>query len=100
MDMTIHYGKLWHFCGNPVCPDPVWKLSRGLQRDLQTRKGKGGRDRALEAVVLCISYIYIYIYASIYHIQYTYDDMTQSRTMCRLEAVNKTKGCEKHDNPV
>ena len=26
--MKLDYGKLRHFCGGPVCPDPVWKLSR------------------------------------------------------------------------
>ena len=25
--MKIDYGKLRHFCDDPVCPDPVWKLS-------------------------------------------------------------------------
>ena len=25
--MKVGQGKLWHFCGDPVCPDPVWKLS-------------------------------------------------------------------------
>ena len=25
--MTVDYGKLRHFCDDPVCPDPVWKLS-------------------------------------------------------------------------
>ena len=25
---NIDYGKLRHFCDDPVCPDPVWKLSR------------------------------------------------------------------------
>ena len=23
---NINYVNLWHFCKNPVCPDPVWKL--------------------------------------------------------------------------
>ena len=25
--MKVDYGKLRHFCDDPVCPDPVWKLS-------------------------------------------------------------------------
>ena len=25
--MKVHYGKLRRFCDDPVCPDPVWKLS-------------------------------------------------------------------------
>ena len=26
---TIHYGEWRRFCNDPVCPDPVWKLSTG-----------------------------------------------------------------------
>ena len=25
--VKVDYGKLRHFCDDPVCPDPVWKLS-------------------------------------------------------------------------
>ena len=25
--MKVHDGKLRRFCDDPVCPDPVWKLS-------------------------------------------------------------------------
>ena len=25
--MKVDHGKLWHLCDDPVCPDPVWKLS-------------------------------------------------------------------------
>ena len=25
--MQVDYGELRHFCDDPVCPDPVWKLS-------------------------------------------------------------------------
>ena len=25
--MKVYYGELRHFCDDPVCPDPVWKLS-------------------------------------------------------------------------
>ena len=25
--MRVDCWKLWHFCDDPVCPDPVWKLS-------------------------------------------------------------------------
>ena len=27
--MKVDYGESRHFCDDPVCPDPVWKLSRG-----------------------------------------------------------------------
>ena len=26
--MTIHLEELWHFCDDPICPDPVRKLSK------------------------------------------------------------------------
>ena len=29
---TYSNGKLRHLCGDPVCPDPVWKLSKS-ERD-------------------------------------------------------------------
>ena len=25
--VKVHYGELRHFCDDPVCADPVWKLS-------------------------------------------------------------------------
>ena len=25
--MKVDFGNLRHFCDDPVCPDPVWKLS-------------------------------------------------------------------------
>ena len=27
VSMKVDYGELRHFCDEPVCPDPVWKLS-------------------------------------------------------------------------
>ena len=29
--MKVDYGKLRHFCDDPVCPDTVWKLSVKVQ---------------------------------------------------------------------
>ena len=26
--MNVHYRESRHFCEDPICPDPVWKLSR------------------------------------------------------------------------
>ena len=31
--MIIDYGKFRHFCGDPVCPGPVWKpVKSGSER--------------------------------------------------------------------
>ena len=26
--VKVYYGEVWHFCDDPVCPDPVWKPVR------------------------------------------------------------------------
>ena len=28
--VKVHQGGSWHFCDDPVCPDPVWKLPKRL----------------------------------------------------------------------
>ena len=31
--MNKYYGKLRHFCDDPGCPDPVWKLSTNVRKE-------------------------------------------------------------------
>ena len=38
--MNVGYGRLRHFCDEPVCPDPVWKLESTSGSRL---RGKGGQ---------------------------------------------------------
>ena len=65
--VVIHQGELRHFCDNPVCPDPVWKLSTD-----------GVRASIYIYIYICtyihtyiqyiyVTYIYIYIYIYVLH---------------------------------
>ena len=39
--MSLDYGQLLHFCDDPVCPDPVWKLSRLRRASWQATRTHG-----------------------------------------------------------
>ena len=46
LPMKVDYGKLWHFCDDPVCPYPVWKLSSMSRRSTPDRPASQiGRQR-------------------------------------------------------
>ena len=32
--MRIDYGELWHFCDDPVCPDPIRSCQSGRLQSL------------------------------------------------------------------
>ena len=59
--MRVDQGEWRHFCDDPVCPDPAWKLSR--------RSDCEGRPCPSVSIHIHI-YIYIYIYTYTY--TYTY----------------------------
>ena len=40
--MDIYYGKVWHLCDDPICADPVWKPSKGLDRQPAGERADGG----------------------------------------------------------
>ena len=40
-------GNSQHFCGDPVCPDPVWRLSNGCRLRIQHARGASNLHAAV-----------------------------------------------------
>ena len=88
----VHQGELRKFCDDPVCPDPVWKLSTDreprprvarpppghveIRQPRQLAKKIADSDFNVEIKICNLSlstYIYIYIYTHVYiYIYYIY----------------------------
>ena len=78
-----NYGSLWHFCKNPICPDPIWKpVIPGLAQGAQAGRLRGlpgihyyhchYYDHFKQIYIYIYMYMYIYIYVHIYIYIYTY----------------------------